>query len=544
MGEYDFVLASTVTELSEDKDYLTLNNRVFFFNAPNLNRVQLNYDESSLEKCKSLINMPLVAKYIKRDGKDDLGGHEVSVVDGEMQFGTQAIGVITDVQIVEEEVETCDGQYKKLPCLYATERVWKRYKNVANAVQRLYAEGSLYNSWELKNNEYTFKDGIKYISNYTFLGNCLLGTQSFPAYGHGGAKVLNISEVPDQYEFLAAEAFSEALALDVESMSASNINNQLDNSESGRKEMTPKMEANENVVVENAEVITEEETVETTKQEVVEETAEENTEEVVGNEEAEVSNEDPASDDSESEQSEVVESENTEAETEETSATMTEEDIRRAIEKAVRKLEDDDGDDYHYVSMIFPEEHTVLVRSWKMKSLQYIKYTYKIDGDDVSLEDKQKVELTISPLNINSEIESKNNAIADANNRIVELENQNAELEKAKEELDKIKAERAEAEKAEAVNRLRDYVIKSGRFTDDEIASEEMQKAINELNEAWIKAEIADRLVASMSEIKEKSNTDVSEKKDSENVVSILLSEEGKKAATSEDVMRAFFNRG
>ena len=540
--EYDLVLASTVTELSEDKEYLTLNNRVFFFNAPNLNRVQLNYDESSLEKCKSLINMPLLAKYIKRDGKDDLGGHEVSFVDGEMQFGTQAIGVITDVQIIEEEVETCDGQFKTLPCLYATERVWKRYKNVANAVQRLYAEGSLYNSWELKNNEYTFKDGIKYISNYTFLGNCLLGTQSFPAYGHGGAKVLNISEMSDQYEFLAAEAFSEALALDVESMSASNIHNQLDNSESGRKEMTPNMEANENIVVENAEVVAEEDATETVEQEVVEEVAEENTEVVVDNEQAEVSDDDPASDNSEAEQSEV-ESDNTEAEAEETSESMTEEDIRRAIEKAVRKLEDDDGDDYHYVSMIFPEEHIVLVRSWKMKSLQYIKYTYKIDGDEVALDGKEKVELTISPLNINSEIESKNNAIADANSRIVELENQNAELIKAKEELDKIKAEQAEAEKVEAVNKLREYVVRSGRFTDDEIASEEMQKAINELNESWIKAEIADRLVASMSSAKDKPEAEVSEKKDTENVVSILLSEEDKKSATSEDVMRAFFNR-
>lgn len=539
MEKHDFVFASTVTELSEDKEYLTLNNRVFFFNAPNLNGVQLNYDESSYEQCSSLINMPLVAKYVKRDGKDDLGGHEVSFVDGQVQFGTQAIGVITDVRIVEEDVETCSGEIKRLPCLYATERVWKRYKNVANAVQRLYSEGHLYNSWELKNNEYTYKDGVKYISHYEFLANCLLGTQSYPAYGKGGAKVLDISQV-DQYEYLAAEAFSEALALDTASMSASNIN-QLDDTKSDRKEMTPKMEANENIVVENSEVETKEEAVETVVEETVEEVAEANTEEVESSEEAEVSEENPVSDDAQADNTEVeasedVDTENTEAEeSEEVSAKQTSEDIYRMIYDAVDKLRDDKGD-WYYVAMLFPEDKLVLVQNPRMPKLEFVQYSYEITDDEAVLSNKQDVEMTISPLNINSEIESKNNALAEANSRIEELS-------KCKEELDKIKAEQASAERAEAVNKLRDYVVKSGRFTDEEIASEEIQKAINELNEAWIKAEIADRLVASMASDKEKA-VETSEVKTEENTVSILLSESsGKNAVTPDDVMNKFFNR-
>lgn len=542
MGKHDFLFASTITELSEEKEYLTLNNRVFFFNAPNLNGVQLNYDDSSYEQCKSLINMPLVAKYIRRDGKDDLGGHEVSYVNGEMQFGTQAIGVITDINIVEEDVETCNGEIKRLPCLYATERVWKRYKNVANAIQRLYAEGNLYNSWELKNNEYIFKDGIKYISSYEFLGNCLLGTQSFPAYGKGGAKILDISQV-DQYEYLAAEAFSEALALDTASMSASNINlNQSEDNESDRKEMTPKMEANENVVVENSEVETEEEAVETVAEETVEETAEVNSEEVENSEEAEVSEENPVSDDTqvdstEVEASEDVNTENTEAEeTEEVSAKQTDADIQRKIWDAIDKLRGDNGE-WYYLAMHFPEDHIILVQSARMPKLQFVQYSYEITDDEAILSNKQEVEMTISPLNINSEIESKNNALAEANSRIEELT-------KCKEELDKIKAEQAEISHVNAVNKLREYVIKSGRFTEEEIASEDVQKAINDLNENWIKSEIADRLVASM--VNNQKANEVESSETSNNAVSILLSEtndKNKNDVTPDDVMNRFFNR-
>jgi hypothetical protein len=385
-----------------------------------------------------------------------------------------------------------------------------------------------------------FKDGIKYISQYEFLGNCLLGTQSFPAYGRGGAKVLDISQV-DQYEYLAAEAFSEALALDTASMSASNINlNQLDENKSDRKEMTPKMEANENIVVENSEVETKEEAVETVV-ETVEETAEVSTEEAENNEEAEVSEENPVSDDAQADNTEVeasedVDAENTEAEeVEEVSAKQTNEDIQRKIWDAVDKLRDERGD-WYYLAMHFPEDHIILVQTPRMPKLQFVQYSYEITDDEAILSNKQEVEMTISPLNINSEIESKNNALAEANSRIEELS-------KCKEELDKIKAEQASAERAEAVNKLRDYVVKSGRFTDEEIASEEIQKAINELNETWIKAEIADRLVASMAGDKEKA-VETSEVKTENNTVSILLSESsGKDTVTPDDVMNKFFNR-
>lgn len=528
----DFVFASKIVELSEEKDYLTLKNRVFFFNSPNLNHVQIDYDESSLEQCKSLINCPLLAKYVKRNGQDDLGGHEVSMKNGQVEFNTAAIGTITDVEIVEEDVETVDGNVQKLPCLYATEIVWTRFKNATNAIQRLYRSGKLHNSWELKSSDYSFSNGVKYIKGYKFIGNCLLGTESYPAYGLS-AKVLDISENTDQYEYLAAESFSEALALDLESESASNTN-QL--SDINRKEELS-MDVNKNVVVETSEEEVKEDTTEVVE---TEEVVDAEVEESEDNEVAEVSEDNPVEESTtdKTEEVESAETEDAEGENEEVSAMKTVRDISRMIRVALNEINDEDCMD---VAMIFPEEKIVLVQSWRMKELEFVQYSYRVEGDKVVLEDKKEVEMTISPLQINSEIESKNNAIAEANSRIVELENQNAELVKAKEELDKIKAEQAETEHSEAVNKLREYVVKSGRFTEEEIASEEVQKAINELNETWLKSEIADRLVASLAEQKSK-KTEVSEVKETKSTLSVVLSED-EKSATPDDILRVFFNR-
>ena len=537
-----FLFSSSVVDLAEEQDYLTLRNRICFFDSKNLNNVQIDFDDSTLEQCQTLINMPVVAYYVNRNGKDDLGGHEVSVVDGKMKFGTATIGVVTGVDIVQEDVETVNGEVMNLPVLYADERIWTRNENAVKAIRRLHLDGKLYSSWEVKTSEYSFINGIKHLSKYTFLSNCLLGSESYPAYGHGGAKVLDISEETDTCEYLAAESIlSEALALDIESASASNIN-QLD--DTNRKEDIS-MDVNENVVVDTSEEEVKEEAVETVEPaenaEVteVEETAEANSEESENSEVAEVSEDNPVEESTTdvTEEVESAESEDAEGETEEVSAMKTTEDIYKMIRNAVNEA---DNEDYMDIAFVFPEEKIVLTRSWRMNQLEFVQYSYRIDGDKAILDNKKKVELTVSPLRINSEIESKNNAIAEANNRIVELENQNAELIKAKEELDKIKADQAEADHAEAVNKLREYVVRSGRFTDEEIASESVQKAINELNEAWIKSEIADRLVASLS--KSKDTVDTSEVKDQKQTLSVVLSE-NEKSVTSEDVMRAFFNR-
>ena len=517
-----FMFASKVVDLAEEKDYLILKNRVCYFNSPNLNQVQLSYDDNTEKYAQSLVNTPLVAKYIKRNGKDDLGGHEVAYVNGKYEFQTQAVGVNSAVDIVEEEVKLVDGSTAKLPCLYCTEILWTRFKNVTNAVKRLFAEGKLHNSWELKASEYTYKDGIKCISAYEFIGNCLLGTESFPAYGVSAA-VTELSETVDNYEYMAAESFGEALEMDIASMPASDIN-------SNGEEENEIVEVNE-TNLENAEVKVTENTVEDVKPE---ETAETQIQAQGENEETQPEVSENPEENSESE----AEGENTEVDSvEETSAMKTIGDVHKMIRAALHEMETEN--EWLYVSMVFPVDNIVLCHNYTMDELQFVKFNYRIENDKAVLENRENVELTISPLQINSEIETKNNTIAEANNRIVELEAQISELSKAKEELESIKAERENAERAEAVEKLRRYAENSGRFTKEELESEEIKSAIESLNEAYIKAEIADRLVASLAKQEDKTNkVDTSETKD----VAIILSENDGKSVTSEDVMNAFFN--
>ena len=535
-----FIFSSSVVDLAEEQDYLSLRNRVCFFNDKNLNNVQIDYDESTLEKCKSLVNMPVVSKYIRRNGKDDLGGHEVKVVDGKIKFGTATIGTVTGVEIVNEDVETTSGEIKNLPVLYADERIWTRNENATNAIRRLYTEGSLYSSWEIKTSEYTFKDSVKHLVDYSFLSNCLLGTNSYPAYGKGGAVVTDISETSEQYEYLAAESIlSEALILDFESGSAS------DTFDSKGKEADEivveedKILESEEQMEEAVETVEDEETAEAQieDREIVEPEVSEDSEQTSESEDVSESESDGETE----EESENASEENDNSEkTEETdnSSMKTDIDIQRMLEKAVNNLYEKDEEEWLCVSMVFPEEHVVLCRNWKMPQLSFVKYDYSIDGEDVTLSNRELVELVVSPLQINSEIDKKNSAIADANNRIVELENQNAELMKAKEELDQIKAKEAEAQKAEAVSKLRDYVLKSNCFTSEEFASEEVQNAINSLNEVWLKGKIADYYMASFNNKKE-ANVEISEKK-STSVVSITLGSEDSDV-TASDVMREFF---
>lgn len=514
-------VSSKVIELSETDSYIDLVDRVCYYDNPNLNGVQLDYDDSSLEKAETLINQPVLAHFKKdKDGKPTLGGHEISVKNGKVTFGTQAIGTHLDVKIEDAEVELVNGENATVKCLFSTIRLWKRFENCVAAAKRLFTEDKLHNSWEIMSTEYTYKDGIKHLVDYSFIGNCLLGT-AYPAYGQASKVLTEASEFDENPELLIAEA----LSADLISCSSASNTNQLD--DANRKE--DHMEEMEKNAVDNSEVEVEEETAENIEVEEAEETQ---TEEL-GNSEFEASDGDSAEEsttDESKEQPEEVE----ESEKQENGSMDTVEDIYDMVYNAIRAYREDTGR-YGWVYYIFPEEHIVWAKFDGSKSLQYTQFSYRIENGKAILENEQEIELVVSPLNINSEIQNKNNAIAEANTKIVELEKKVEDLSKAKAELDAIKAEQEKAERTEAINNLREYVENSNRFTKEELKSEKITSAIERLDEAWLKAEIADRLVASIAKDKK---TDISEKSQTMNVV---LSEE-EKPATSDDVMRAFFN--
>ena len=208
-------LSSKTVDISEADTYLELTNRLCFYNEPNFNDVMLPYDETSEEKAKTLVNMPVVAKYTQNaSGQPTFKGHEAYLDEnGEIQFGTDSIGTHTEIYIEEDSVDV-HGETKILPCLFAKYRIWKRKKNVVLAVRRLYEEDKLFSSWEIQTLSYIFKDGVKSLIDYSFLGNCLLGYEnSSPAYGDS-AKAINMSSA-EQF-LMVAEALSKDIILNKE----------------------------------------------------------------------------------------------------------------------------------------------------------------------------------------------------------------------------------------------------------------------------------------------------------------------------------------
>ena len=516
ISESNILVSAKTVELAEHPDYLELVNRVCFYDAPNHNSVELDYNDDSLEKAETLIHMPVVAKYCTdKNGKPTFKGHEVSKTKNGYEFGTKAIGTHTSVEIKEDEVVLVDGTKKKLPCLFATQRIWTRFKNATAAVKRLFSEDRLHNSWELKTSEYTFKNGVKHITDYTFIGNCFLGLAE-PAYGES-AKVISVAS-NEVGEMLIAEA----LAMDIASEPTSN------NNFDGKEEN--EMENFEIEIVEQSEVHVDEapETVNETDIEVSEEVNETEEVETV---EASVN-----------ETGIEVSEENVAEETEiEQSAMNTMEDNRRFISNALCAYTEKNNDyGYLEVSMIFPEEHVVLAKNWRLKTLQFVKFDYRIEEEAAILENAELIELVISPLAVNAEVEKKNNAIMESEKMIEQLNSEIEELNKVKDELASIKAIQEKEQHSNAVNELRQYVLDSKCFTAEEIAMDEFAAKLEALDKAWIKNEIADRIVA--NRIKE-SKTEISEKEESAKAdsFSIVLSGINNSTVTSEDVMRDFF---
>lgn len=215
MHKERIVLSSKSVGLAEYKTYLLLENRVCYYGAPNANGVSLSL-ETAEQYAQTLVDMPVYAKYVPNmNGDPSFGGHEAYLdEDGEVAFDTIAIGVHTSVDVRPDVVETAEGKYETLPCLFATQKIWTRNKNIVAAVKRLFSEGKLYNSWEISYDTCRYVEGgQKELIDYTFEGNCFLGVDNFnfPAYGPD-AKVISLSDLQKSD---AAMLVATAVAKDV-----------------------------------------------------------------------------------------------------------------------------------------------------------------------------------------------------------------------------------------------------------------------------------------------------------------------------------------
>ena len=336
---------------------------------------------------------------------------------------------------------------------------------------------------------------------------CLLGSTTTPAY-NGTSKAVSLSALSEQ-ELMVAEALSQDLmgqGLDIENEAKDENNLQ-------------------NVIEIN--VAEEETVVETPVAETVENPTE--TSEVTETKETVESSEDK-----------------TEPTTETEVSALTEWDLRMKISQACREK----VRDWCWVSYMFPEDHVVWCTYDDAESeLDYLKFTYSVENDEVTVSEPEKVRLTVIPAKINevvSEYEKtiaeKDELIVKASSEITELKAQNTELSQYKEKFTQMEQEKAEAELAQQKEELIASVVKSGQITREEIeSSEELKGYVDCLDKKSLMSIVGERLTASMNEKPEK-EIETSETKEDIHVSSNLNNEDDEVVDYS-SVMRNFLRK-
>lgn len=478
-------------ELSEENPrYLELEDVVGYYNYPNGNGRQMNYGDTeeeqaaTLARAQTLINMPVKAKYaVNALGQPTFKGHEAKFSPtGELVTGTEKIGTHSEVKIEERDVVTYDGKRMHLPCLVAKQIVWKDNKNVVAAIKRLFSLGKLHTSWEVQVSAYTFKDGIKYLDDYAFLGNAMLGYEySKPAYGED-AKVISLAsqdeEGHENYELMVAEALSQDMI-----ERGNEVNDEVPSIEENNIQVEVPVEQSE------AEQHEAEAPVEPTveQSEVAETPAVEQPEEQPG----ESSNEEPAAEVSEEapehNEEPVEHSEDTPEEEGVEHSTLTGRDIVRELEHEA---------DAGCVIWNFPEEHVAWFHHWEQRETVFTSVTYEVTDGHVVITNREEIELVIPARNINETVGNQEQQIAELKAQVVDLQGY-------KEKWDASEAAAQKAKHDKEVSELKQLAENAKCFSDKELSA--MADMFEGLRVAEVKAAIYDKKMAApqMAEVSE-----------------------------------------
>ncbi|WP_313069782.1 hypothetical protein [Lacrimispora sp.] len=447
MNTENIFIASEVVEISESNTYLELTSRICYYDDTNANGVLLPSDGAE-DKSQTLVNMPVQAKYRTNIvGLPTFSGHEMSKdQNGNISFGTQSIGTHTEVYIENANVDV-RGVIKNLPCLYAKYRIWKRYENVVAAVRRLFSIGKLFGSWEIVISSYEYKDGIKTVADYEFLANTLLGYEyAKPSYGVD-AKALSLST--DMSDGLMV---AEALSQDIISHGLDKENKAKEDNNLQKKNVTQVAENNAEGAIEKTPVAT----LNTTN-----------------NDTTEISQ-------------------------------LTEYDLRKKIREACRAR----LDKWCWISFHFPVEKEVWLEVDDRESeLDFVRMTYEVNNDTITVSDPENVKLTVSISEINtkvaeleSEISTKDDAIIQSGEEISKLKAEVSTLTPFKEKFEKDEQEKVAAELQEKKDTLVSSVTKSGLITKEEIeSSEELKGYVDTLDDKSLKAILAERYMESLN---------------------------------------------
>ncbi len=407
----------------------------------------------------SIIGFPILAKMVCNEAGDpvDFAGHEMYIVldkagNRQVRFNTHPIGSVVESWIEEREVAGYTG---KKSCIMIKAKLWStRYPAYFSVLDKLWAAHNVKSSWELTVQEAVQTAKGRILKAFSFIGNTLLGSNVLGAVP--GAGVYEYAQADPELEL--ATALSKDVFIE----------------ETQRKE---------DVVLENMD-----------QKQVVSEAEEviENKAEVLAEESA------PAHEERGSLPVESTEGTSEEKRIETEGAMLTENDLRRRINEAYQIQYDKWG----WVAFWFPADNEAwLEYEGRPTDMDYMRVTYSVENDTVSITNAEAVKLAVSVAEVNGALAARDDAIAKANERINALSAQVAALQPYKDVADQAERERIEAETAEKRKEFRNKMISSKLFTDQEIEiSEKLKAMIDSLDESALKAEIAERFMAKLSQ--------------------------------------------
>lgn len=519
--------SSRVIECAQDNEYSDTYKVKFVICdfSTNHNLVRLNRDKID-GWMGTLKNKPIVGKMVSIGrGGVDFSGHNAKIVmktDGngnmykDMVFDTSAFGTFTDVGI--EKIDDDE-------CIVATCEIWKRFENACSLIMKRVESGTLNTSWEIDVLESHYEnDGgskVKVLDNGVFIGHCLLGAAVQPAYDC--SRLLEVAEAAPEFDMELADAIQQDMGAfaeniedkEVKTVKIKGIETSEDESKKkiDDKETEPDGEGKETPEKKPAEdeEKKKKETSESDEKDKKEDKPADGEEKKPENEPTE----DPKKKDKE--ESECKDKEKKVAETE--VSALTTEDIRRMIREAIwaKRMDAD-------LSFVFPEEHEAWAKKYGVgfTELDFLRFTYSVEDDKITLSEPETVKLTVSVPDVNStiaerdeKIASLNEAVASANEQIQVKDNEIASLNVYKEKFEKAEQERIDAEIAEQKDNLRKYAVSSGLIQEAEVAEcGELAQFIETNDEAGIKNVIAERFMAKNAAKKTAPKKEISEVKE------------------------------
>ena len=476
--EYFYSRNICCSEITEHPDHYLAKFVICDFSV-NGNQVALNRD--TIESWMStLVGNPLVGKLVVAPkGELDFSGHNMKVVtrkDSEgneyktAEFDTDAFGCFQSVGI--EKIDDTDF-------IVASCKIWKRYPKACATILRRIESGTLNTSWEI--DVLKAHKGIvggrmaKIIDDGVFTAHCLLGANVEPAYKC--SKLLEVAETDFGLEL--ANAYIE------DTKEISNI-------ESNEKE-AKNLELNKDKETQTAQV-------EPTEPEQAEQTPAGEPDAAPATEPTTPAEPDVQTSEEGGETPPPTEPETgaepagePEPESTHETSSLTGHDLYEKLNEAVVKFNSD-----MYLAEVFPEDHTIWCKKFGrcMNDLDYIMFSYTVEGNDVSLGEPQNITLTVSISDVNTKIAELNNTIASLNTELQSVKEEVASLTPYKDQAEKAEAEKAAAELAQKKEDLRQYAISSKMITEAEVSEGgDYASLIENLDETGIKSVIAERCV-------------------------------------------------